>query len=107
MLTSYHVHSVFSDGERSIPELVNSAISLGLDELGFSDHYVMLPKGKVVDWSMQLGQLDEYFDAISKADEQSNGKLTIKRGVEADYNEETISGLKEKLSGYDFDYIIG
>lgn len=38
MLTNYHTHTVFSDGENSPEEVVLSAIDKGLSAIGFSEH---------------------------------------------------------------------
>lgn len=37
-ISSYHIHSLFSDGKSSAEEIVNVAIEKGLAYLGFSDH---------------------------------------------------------------------
>ena len=41
MKCDLHVHTTFSDGENTPEEMVLSAISLGLDTIGFSDHAYM------------------------------------------------------------------
>ena len=34
----YHVHTTFSDGRNSMEEMVLSAVSMGMQKIGFSDH---------------------------------------------------------------------
>lgn len=41
---SIHIHSVYSDGSRSIPEIVEFAKALNLDFLMFTDHNTLKPK---------------------------------------------------------------
>ncbi len=106
MLTSYHVHSNFSDGTSTISEIVEAASSQGLDEVGISDHYVLTPDNSQLSWSMDLGSLDSYVSAIDEARSQTKG-IVVKTGIEADYFPETVEELKKRLAQYDFDYIIG
>ena len=38
MLTNYHTHTNFSDGNNTAEEVVLSAIEKGFNAIGFSDH---------------------------------------------------------------------
>lgn len=107
MRTSYHVHSNLSDGQAPINVVVKEAVRIGLDELGMSDHFVFPPEGKVIDWSMPISALPDYFAKISDAEREVHGKLTIRRGLEADYIPETAGSLSRILNDFSLDYIIG
>ncbi len=107
MLTSYHVHSNHSDGSTSIRELVQAAIEAGLDEIGISDHYVYLPGGKSVWWSMPLDFLPGYFEEIKSIADEVGDKPVIRYGIEVDYDPRTQDHLAEVLRSYPFDYVIG
>ena len=107
MLASYHVHSVFSDGRSTILEHIRAALDAGLDELGMSDHYVLLGDHRAVDWSMPLDGLRDYFEEIRSASAEVEGKLVVRYGLEADYDPETVEELGEILRSYQFDYVIG
>lgn len=107
MLTSYHVHTLRSDGEAPAADFVDAAIRLGVCELGLSDHYVLLPAGQSADWSMALDELPSYVAEIEELRERARGKLVIRCGVEADYDPGTVSDLNELLRAYPFDYVIG
>lgn len=107
MITSYHVHSNFSDGKFSMEEIAKAAVSAGLNELGFSDHYVLLPDGNTVSWSMPPDGLDIYFYGIERVESIIQGPLKIRRGLEVDYFPESAKRVGELLSSYPFDYIIG
>ncbi|MFQ3549352.1 MAG: histidinol-phosphatase [Armatimonadota bacterium] len=107
MKTSYHCHSVLSDGENSIVEMVNSAIEHKIDVFGISDHYVLRPDHNDVWWSLKLDGLDDYVNAVLAIKEKYKDKIDIKLGLEADYFSETVDELKEIISKYNFDYVIG
>src|SRR5690349_19131519 len=107
LLSSYHVHSTFSDGDTDIASLVKGAGTLGLDELGISDHYVVLPAGAPCTWSMNLADLDIYLTSIEDASRLAKPGLKVLKGLEADYLPETIDTLKDLISGCELDYLIG
>jgi len=107
MLTSYHVHTIRSDGEATATDFAETAVRLRLDELGFSDHYVLLSKGKSADWSMPLDDLYAYCAEITELREKMSGKLVVRLGLEADFDPATASELGEVLRHYPFDYVIG
>ena len=47
-LVDYHMHSVLSDGKNSYEEMIKTAIDIGLEEVGFSDHVCL----KTVEWAV-------------------------------------------------------
>jgi histidinol-phosphatase (PHP family) len=104
-VTSYHNHTIWSDGKATIAEQIAGARVAGLSELGISDHYVMHP-GKDVDWSMPLDRLDEYVEDMKRARESASDVI-FRIGIEADYFPETWRELAELLAGRPFDYVIG
>jgi len=107
MLTSCHVHSTYSDGIATIRDLALAAVELGLDELGISDHYVLLGSGKIVSWSMPLASLPAYFEELREVAVEFRNKLTIGFGLEADFDPASANDLREVLEAYPFDYVIG
>ena len=107
MLTSYHVHSEFSDGRNTLVELVEGGLRAGLDEMGFSDHYVLLGGDRTVRWSMPLDALPRYFEGMRAASEAAEGKMIVRCGLEADFEPEAASELRDALRGFAFDYVIG
>lgn len=107
MLTSYHVHSTFSDGHDEIPNIIQAAIDMGLDEIGISDHYVCVALGDSENWSMPLDGLDDYFSALRKVDELYGDKIIVRYGIEADFDPQTVQKLREVIAPRPFDYIIG
>jgi histidinol-phosphatase (PHP family) len=107
MLTSYHVHSTWSDGHNAIIDIIRAAGELDLCELGISDHYVITPEGGPVGWSMPLDKLDEYVESVQSASCDAVEGLTIRLGVEADFMPETTEALRNVLASQPFDYVIG
>lgn len=107
MLTSYHVHSIYSDGKTTIRELAEAAAAQGLDELGISDHYVLLPAGRNVSWSMSLDGLAQYLTELQEVTEEFRERLVIRKGLEVDYDPATERELAEVLHAHDFDFVIG
>lgn len=107
MITSYHIHSTFSDGRDTVADIVQAANDVGLDEVGISDHLVVLPKGQTVSWSMAVDDLGRYFDAIERAAATAPKGLIVRRGLEVDFLPETIEQVSDLLSRCPLDYVIG
>ncbi|MGQ9456196.1 MAG: histidinol-phosphatase HisJ family protein [Armatimonadota bacterium] len=107
MTTSYHVHSHYSDGSNSILELVITAVQLGLNEIGISDHFVYPLLGRSVDWSMSIEELSSYFEDIEIARQLMGTKINIRTGLECDYEPETAEKLAGVLEKCPLDYVIG
>lgn len=107
MLTSYHVHTNRSDGEAPARDFVKAALDIHLDELGFSDHYVLVTGAKVPAWSMALDELPDYCSEISQIQAEMRGRLAVRCGIEADFDSATAGELAEVLEQYPFDYVIG
>jgi len=106
MRTSYHVHTYISDGRCTISDHVRAAIAAGLDELGISDHYTLIP-GKQTIWSMPEDGIADYMRKLESAREEAGDRLVIRLGLEVDYIAESIDKIAETLSSYPFDYAIG
>lgn len=105
-MTSYHVHTRWSDGVAAIGEVVAAAASLGLDEVGISDHYVRYPTGVQLEWSMPTDRLREYVEEVRQA-AQAAADVTLRLGLEVDYLPETIAETLDAIGGIGFDYLIG
>lgn len=86
--------------------MVQQAASLGLDELGISDHWVLDPDGRAHDWSMPVERLEEYVQAVRAVAERQASPV-VRLGLEVDYFPETIEAAKERLAPIPFDFIVG
>ena len=89
MLADYHVHSEFSDDSiYEMEEVIKDAITLGIDELCFTDH---VDYGIKIDWNegkeivyrhgQPLANVDypKYFEKIEELQEKYIDKITIKK----------------------------
>jgi histidinol-phosphatase (PHP family) len=105
MIASYHNHTNFSDGKNTHEEMRAGAIALGVEELGFSDHYVLHPTGATPVWAMDPGRLDEYVTEVGLL--VSEDGPTILLGLEVDWFPGLEEVLGEKLGRLNLDYLIG
>jgi len=82
--TSYHSHSRWSDGRKSLTEMIRAAEAAGLDEYGVADHFVLTPDRQPIDWSMPLDRLEEYVTEVQAAAAQAAS--TVRLGIEVDFS---------------------
>jgi len=106
MLTNYHTHTTWSDGEAGAAEMAAAARDAGLAEVGISDHYVLTPDHRRLCWSMPLDGLEAYTAAVARLQAET-ADFPLRLGLETDYFPETIDELAPLLARYPFDYIIG
>ncbi|MEM5777007.1 MAG: histidinol-phosphatase HisJ family protein [Candidatus Aenigmatarchaeota archaeon] len=101
MIIDYHIHTEFSDGKGIFEDYINQAMKKKIDEIGFSDHFNF----KNPKWSMKIENIDVYLSRILKL--KSENELSIKAGIEMDFNPEKIKQTIQFLKKYKFDYVIG
>lgn len=105
---SYHNHSTYSDGQNSMEEMLLAAKAAGVCEYGFSDHYIVTPWGKEIDWGIKLDALDSYVESVLALKKKYDSEdFTVRLGLEVDYFQENIDKTMAVLAGYPLDYIIG
>lgn len=111
MLIDYHTHHErCGHATGTLREYVEQAIILNLDEIGLSDHMpvIHLAKDKILPGlAMELKDLERYVQEILDLKEEYKNDIKVKLGIEADYIEGYEEKIKELLSPYPFDYIIG
>ncbi len=96
MQQNLHTHTTYCDGKDTPREMVNHAIALGFDSLGFSGHsHLPYPK----DWCMTPEGEMAYIQEIRQLKEEWKDRFPIYCGIEFDIFSDT------DLSG--FDYSIG
>lgn len=81
MTQNLHTHTTFCDGKNTPEEMVQSAVSLGLNSLGFSGHAPM--DGPNGDWTM--GDVPGYRAEVLRLREQYAGQIEIFLGLEQDF----------------------
>ena len=123
MFADYHVHTSYSDdSEYPMEEVVKDAISLGLDEICFTDH---VDYGVKRDWDdprgmtyrrggageperMALANVDypRYATEIAALREKYKDQITLKMGIEFGIQTHTIPQYEKLFSVWPFDFII-
>lgn len=97
----YHVHTYYSDDSETLMEdTVKHAITLGLDEIAFTEH---------VDYGVKTVlncDYKAYFTEISKMREKYGKDIIIKTGMEFGVQEHTLMQFERDYDTYDFDFII-
>lgn len=102
----YHMHTPLcrhAVGEPS--EYAAHALSLGLSEIGMSDHNPMV-RDDFDDWHMAIGELDLYVEKVEKARRDHPG-LNIKLALEVDYLPGHEDWIRELAGRHPWDYFIG
>ncbi len=101
MLTDYHLHTAFSnDSETPIEDMVQRAVTLGLDEICFTEH---------VDYGVKLldnCDYDSYFKTLQILQEKYAEQITIRAGIEFGVQLETIPYYNKTFPQYPFDFVI-
>ncbi len=93
--STYHTHSIYSDGKNTLEEMVLAAIDCGMKEIGFSDHAPMM---FYCEWSMEAKQVKDYINEVQRLKEKYKEQITIYCGIEQDYF---------SIEPLEYDYIIG
>lgn len=95
MTQNLHTHTTFCDGKNTPEEMVQGAISLGLNSLGFSGHAPM--SGPNGDWTMK--DVPGYRAEVFRLREKYDGEVEIFLGLEQDFYSPPQSDS--------WDYVIG
>ena len=93
--SNLHTHTTFCDGKHSAEEVVLSAIQMGMNTLGFSEHSTCLENGYGMTTDEELAYRREILRLRSVYGEQ----LHILLGIEQDIDSPAVE--------YPYDYIIG
>ena len=97
MIQNLHTHTTLCDGKSTPEEIINKAIELGFDSIGFSAH------GKTAyssDWQLRCSY-EEYVGEINRLKQSYDGKIEIFIGMELDYYS------KDFMPNVKLDYTIG
>ena len=105
MKANYHTHTTWCDGKNTAREIVEKAIALGFDTIGFSSH-AMLPQNDV-DWVLTSEKLPLYAAEIRSLAKEFSGRIRVLCAVEADYIPGSSEPSYAVYSALKPDYIIG
>ncbi|MFQ5519346.1 MAG: histidinol-phosphatase HisJ [Mariprofundus sp.] len=103
----YHMHTPrCNHATGDVKDYAAHALSLGLKEIGMSDHSPM-PGGFDKAWRMHRSELEHYLREVEQARDYFSDQLTIRVGLEADFHPGTESYVKTMIDSYNWDYVIG
>jgi len=103
----YHMHTPrCNHAIGAVHEYAATAVSLGLKEIGISDHSPM-PDGYDTAWRMKRKELASYLTEVEEVRDHYRGKLTVRIGLEADFHPGTEDYVRGLINAYPWDYIIG
>ena len=87
-------------------EYAQAALSLGLAGVCFTDH-IPMPSWYDAPWRMRRDQLGEYVESVQAVQQEFEGRLTVRLGLEADFHPGTEASVRAVLDDYPWDYVIG
>ncbi len=83
--SNFHTHTVFSDGAHTMEENIQSALTLGMRSLGFSDHSFTAFDLK---YCMRQEDFIPYLNCIAEMKQRYQDRLPVYAGLELDYYSE-------------------
>jgi histidinol-phosphatase (PHP family) len=113
LIADYHVHTPYcGHAQGKTIEYIETAIKLGIAEIGFSDHlgrYYLAKnqKKRYWDWGMRERDIARYFSELLDLKEAFEDRITVRIGLEIDYIEGAEHLAEEITSRYPFDYLLG
>lgn len=104
MLCDYHLHSHFSgDSETPCKEIIETAISLGMTDICFTDHNDFdFPDEH--DFTLDT---DAYFKELQLLKNNFNDKININIGIESGIEPYLTDRIHELINNNPFDFVIG
>ena len=102
-LVDYHMHSILSDGKDTYEDMIKSAIALGLDEVGFSDHICLKP----VSWAISPVDIPVMTEQILKLRDKYSHQIKVRYGAEVDYFPGREEEIYATIRHLPLDYVIG
>lgn len=102
-LVDYHMHSVLSDGKNSYEEMIKTAIDIGLEEVGFSDHVCL----KTVEWAVMPIDIPVMTEQILELRDKYSSQIKVRYGIEMDYFPGREKEILKIISSLPLDYVIG
>ena len=101
MKADYHVHTYYSDdSECPMEDMVKQAVSLGLDEIVFTEH---------VDYGVKTDlncDYDAYFKEVESLKHKYAARISIRAGIEFGVQMHTIPLFLRDCGRYPFEFII-
>lgn len=102
-LVDYHMHSTFSDGKDTYPAYLEKARKKDLAEIGFTDHITLAP----VDWCVKEMDYPVMRENLKNLCNNFSEDVQVRFGLEVDYFPDKEQELREVISYFPVDYVIG
>ena len=103
-MIDYHIHTLLCNhAEGSMESYIRSAINLGMSEICFLDHLTVQESEK--GFSMAPGEVPYYFQAIQLLKQQYKESISVKAGIEIDFNPAYTDLFQEITGTYAFDVV--
>ncbi len=103
-MMDFHIHTTLScDGHSTIDDICRRAIEIGLRFICFTEHLDFDP----MDPGYGFLDYEEYSDRVEEARQCYSGKLTVLKGIEADYQSRFEGRVRNWLAGKELDLVIG
>lgn len=100
----YHLHSRFSvDGHVTLPQICARAAARGIAEVGITDHLECEP----TDAGYGFFDYATYSHALESTRREWGRRLTLRKGVEVDYQAAHEDTVRQTLSALRFDFVVG
>ncbi|HEY48313.1 MAG: hypothetical protein AMJ88_13725 [Anaerolineae bacterium SM23_ 63] len=100
----YHIHTDYScDCKATMVEMCQAAIELNIKEIGFCDHYDLMPE----DPCYAFFQADAWWESLQRCREDFGDTLTIRAGIELGEPHLFQAEMHEILEKYAWDYCMG
>jgi histidinol-phosphatase (PHP family) len=100
----YHIHTDYScDCKATMKEMCQAAIEFGIGEIGFCDHYDLMPE----DPCYSFFQADAWWESLQRCRKDFQGSLTIRAGIELGEPHLFQDEIQEILENYPWDYSLG
>ena len=116
MFIDYHVHTSFSDdSEYPMEEVIKKAISLGINEICFTEHVdygvkVDVNSGKEEDYlsnkRVSNCNYTDYIKEFERCKEIYESKIVLKLGIEFGIQTHTINKFQRDFDKFNFDFVI-
>lgn len=99
-----HIHTDFScDCRATMADMCRAALNIGLSEIGFSDHFDLMPE----DPCFNFFRAEAWWQELERCRSQFASDLTIRAGVELGEPHRFSQAMQELLSAFPWDYSLG
>jgi histidinol-phosphatase (PHP family) len=100
----YHVHTHFScDAEASMERMCLAAIRVGVQELGFSDHFDLHPNEPFREYL----DLESWWESYEVCKQKFSGELTLRAGVEVGEPHRYPRRVETLINAHPWDFVLG